>query len=350
MAVGSLFQLYSVPKNFLSMKIALRLLIGEFIVGILGFIVIGGYSFFDALYMVVLTISTVGFNEVSPLDEAGRIFTSVLIMSNIGIFAYSLAVFSYFIIEGEIFKNMYAKRIKKRVDDLEGHIILCGYGKYGKEITNNLMLHQTPFVVLENSPEKIDLIQQSEQDLLFIEGDATKDELLYEAGIERARGLITALGDDSDNLFIVFSARQLNPRLTIISRAIQERSQAKMIKAGANHVVMPENIGAFYMATLVNKPGAVEFFSFITNEYHSDIGFEELGYENLPMEYRGKPISSLNLRQQTGVNIIGYRDKFGKYIVNPGPETILEHGAKFIVLGSEDQLTKLLQICKMDKV
>jgi len=350
MALDKLFNLYSVPKNFLSMKIALRLLVGEFIVGIVGYMIIEDYGFFNALYMVVITISTVGFNEVSPLDEAGRIFTSILIMCNIGIFAYLLAVFSYFIIEGEIFKNMYANRIKKRIDDLEGHIILCGYGKYGKEITNNLMLHQTSFVVLENSPEKIDLIKQSEQDLLFLEGDATKDELLYEAGIERARGLITALGDDSDNLFVVFSARQLNARLTIISRAIQDRSQAKMIKAGANHVVMPENIGAFYMATLVNKPGAVEFFSFITNEYHSDIGFEELAYENLPMEYRGKPISALHLRQQTGANIIGYRDKFGKYIVNPSPDTILERGAKFIVLGSEDQLTKLLQICKMNKV
>lgn len=341
---------YRAPTSFLSMKIAIRLLVGEFVFGVVGYMIIEDYSFFNALYMVVITISTVGFTEVHPLDEAGQIFTSILIIANIGIFAYSLAVFSFFIIEGEIFKNMYVKRIKQRIDKLEDHVILCGFGKYGKEITNNLMLHQTPFVVIENSPDKIELIQQSEQDLLYLAGDATKDEVLFEAGIERARGLITALGDDSDNLFIIFSARQLNNKLTIISRAIQDRSQAKMIKAGANHVVMPENIGGFYMATLINKPGAVEFFSFITNEFNSDIGFEELAYDDLPEAYRGKPISALNLRQQTGANIIGYRDKFGKYIVNPGPDTILERGAKFIVLGSDHQLMKLDQLCKEAKL
>lgn len=340
---------YKVPSTFLNMKIAARLFIGEIILGTIGFMWIEDFDFFNALYMVVITVSTVGFTEVHPLSESGRIFTSIFILANVGIFAYTISVFSYFIVEGEIFKSMYLKRIKKRIDELEGHVILCGYGKYGKEITNNLMLHKTPFVIIENSEEKIQLIKEGEQDLLFIEGDATRDEILLEAGIERSKGLIAALNDDSDNLFIVLSARQLNQNLMIISRAIHDRTENKLIKAGANHVVMPENIGGFYMATLVNKPRAVEFFSFITNEYHSDIGFEELCYEDLPLADRGKPISALNLRAQSGVNIIGYRNKEGKYMVNPTPDIVLEQDTSFIVLGSEEQLARLQEICSQGR-
>eukprot|EP00903_Cladosiphon_okamuranus_P000624 g622.t1 len=159
----------------------------------------------------------------------------------------------------------------------------------------------------------LNIIQEMDKDILYLAGDATQDDTLVEAGIENARGLIAALGEDSENLFIVLSARQLNPKLTIVSRAIEERSQAKLIKAGANHVVMPENIGGFYMAMLMNKPGAVEFFSFITSEYHSDMGFEELHYHDLPDAYQGRPISDMALRSQTGANIIGYRNHRGRY-------------------------------------
>ncbi|MEZ4983441.1 MAG: NAD-binding protein [Saprospiraceae bacterium] len=172
---------------------------------------------------------------------------------------------------------------------------------------------------------------------------------MIEAGIQRAKGLITSLNEDSDNLFIVLSARQLNPKLKIISRCISQRTEAKLFKAGANHVVMPENIGAFYMATLFSKPSAVEFFSFMTREYHSDMGFEELAYEDLPPAYRGRPISDLALRSQTGANIIGYRNAKAEYTINPGPDIILEPGASFIVLGDGDQLAKLRSLCKFNQ-
>jgi voltage-gated potassium channel len=203
-------------------------------------------------------------------------------------------------------------------------------------------------VIIENDEEKISSIRQNEKDLLYLEGDATLDDVLLEAGIEQAKGLICSLSDDSDNLFIVLSARQLNRKLNIISRAVQERSQSKLIKAGADHVVMPENIGGFYMATLINKPSAVEFFSFITREYESDIGFEELHYEDLKEQYKGLPIREMHLRAQTGANIIGYRNKMGTYQVNPGPDTILNEGASFIVLGSKEQLAKLHELVEKE--
>lgn len=335
-----------VPVNFLSLRAALLLLLLEIILGVVGYIALEDYNFPDAFYMVVITISTVGFSEIEPLSEAGRIFTSGLIFVNIGVFAYLLATFSYYIIEGEIFKRMHLNQIEERINKMEGHVILCGFGKYGKEISSSLALHGTPYVIIENDPEKIEIIQQTDSDILYLEGDSTLDEILQKAGIEKARGLIAALGEDSDNLFLVLSARALNPNLTIVSRAILERSQAKLIKAGANHVVMPENIGGFYMAMLMNKPGAVEFFSFITSEYHSDMGFEELNYRDLPEMYQGRPISDLALRSQTGANIIGYRNEMRDYEVNPAPSVVLKPGEAFIVLGNEEQLKKLRILCK----
>ncbi len=348
-AKSNLLHFYRVPANFLSLRIAVLLVAGELLLGSMGYVLLEGYSWGDAFYMVVITISTVGFTEVEPLSEVGRFFTAGLIFVNIAVFAYLLAVLSYFIVEGEIFKRMHLNQITVRIQQLENHIILCGFGKYGKEIANNLNEHQTPYVIIENDPEKIQLIQEMDQDILYLEGDATQDDTLFEAGIANARGLIAALGEDSENLFIVLSSRQLNPKLTIVSRAIKERSQAKLIKAGANHVVMPENIGGFYMAMLMNKPGAVEFFSFITSEYHSDMGFEELHYHDLPESYQGRPIRDLHLRSQTGANIIGYRDHLGRYQVNPTPEISLQPGEAFIVLGSEEQLRLLREICKKAK-
>lgn len=337
------------PRKIVSLRVAFILLVSELVIATFGYMWLEDYTLTEAFYMTIITISTVGFTEVRVLSDSGRFFTSILILLNIGIFAYLLAVFSFYIIEGEIFKNLYVDRIKQRINKLQGHIILCGYGKYGKEIAQNLLHHQTPFVIVDMDPEVIENIQHNPNDLLFLSGDATQDEVLQAAGIDRAHGLISALRDDSDNLYIVLSARQLNPRLKIISRAMQDRSQSKLIKAGANHVVMPETIGGFYMATLINKPGAVEFFSFITNEYHSDIGFEELRYTDLPEAYRGHPISDLHLRRLTGANIIGYRNRDGKYTVNPDPRTILEPGASFIVLGSEEQLGKLREVCGLDR-
>lgn len=336
-----------VPANFLSMRFAIFMLVSEIVLSVAGFIIIEDYSFGDAFYMVVITISTVGFQEVAPLSNEGRILTSILIFVNIGVFAYLLSVFTYYIVEGEIFKIMHLNQTVERIRKLEGHVILCGFGKYGKEISANLALHDTTYVIVENDPEKVEIIQQTDSDILYLEGDATLDEVLQQAGIEKARGLIAALGEDSDNLFLVLSARVLNPDLTIVSRAILDRSQAKLIKAGADHVVMPENIGGFYMAMLMNKPGAVEFFSFITSEYHSDMGFEELHYRDLPAAYQGQPISAMGLRSQTGANIIGYRNHKGVYQVNPPPSVVMEPNEAFIVLGNEEQLKNLRKICNV---
>lgn len=238
---------------------------------------------------------------------------------------------------------MHKNLVKSRIDKLDRHIIICGYGKYGKEIAHHFFVHKVPFVVIDIDPEEIELIQQSSDDILYIFDDATHDEALIGAGIERAQGLISALPDDAENVFTVLTARQINSKINIISRAKDPKSQRKLLLAGANHVVMPEQIGGFYMATLISKPGAVEFFSFLTNEYQADIGFEEIKFEDLPLSLRGKPISDLSIRQKTGANIISFKNPEGHYEINPGPDVILIPESSFIIIGDHDQLESLNQ-------
>lgn len=325
----------------LSTKVAFWLLFGEFLIGMAGFMWLEGYNAREAFYMTVITIATVGFGEVQPLSPAGQVFTSVLIILNFGIFAYALSVFSYYVINGEIFKKMHQSHINNMIDKLKGHVIVCGYGRYGREVTLNFLHHRTPFVVVESDRQVVEEIQNSSDPILYIEDDATHDEALQRAGIARAKALIAALPDDSENLFIVLTARQLNPSLNIISRTSNARSQRKLLLAGANHVVMPEQIGGFYMATLVSKPGATEFFSYITRESESDIEFEELRYRDLPPACQNKPIHELHIRRETGANIIGYKQPNGGYIVNPSPDTVLVDNSSFIVLGTREQLERL---------
>lgn len=333
--------LHQVPSTFMNIKVAISLLLGELVFGVTGFMIIEGYSLGEAIYMAVITISTVGYTEVHPLSESGRLFAAVFIIINIGIFSYILAVFSYYVVQGEIFKNMHSNLINRQISELEDHIILCGYGKYGKEISSHFIKHQLPFVVIDIDPEEIEELQKGRQNILYMLDDATHDETLLKAGIKKAKSIISALPDDTENVFTVLTARQLNASIKIISRARDPKSQRKLLLAGANHVVMPEQIGGFYMATLVSQPGAVEFFSFITNEYKSDIGFEEIHYDDLPSACHGKTIRELHIRRETGANIIGYHAADGRYIVNPPPETRLVPNSSFIILGDKQQLNAL---------
>jgi voltage-gated potassium channel len=334
-------RLYSVPRNLLSNRLALLLIFGEFFVGTLGYMWMEGYNFREAFFMTTLTIATVGYGEVQPLSPAGQWFSSFLILLNIGIFAYALSVFSYYVINGEIFKKLHHRMINNKIEGLKDHVIICGFGRYGREVAMNFQHHRMSFVVVESAKAVIEEIQRSDDRILYIEEDATHDDALLRAGITRAKALITALPDDSENLFIVLTARQMNPSLNIISRATEARSQRKLQLAGANHVIMPEQIGGFYMATLVSKPGATEFFQFITNEAESDIEFEEIHYRSLPDSCRDKSIRELHLRRVTGANIIGFKHPDGKYVVNPEPDTVLIKDSSFILLGTRAQLEAL---------
>jgi voltage-gated potassium channel len=332
---------FTYTGSYLNFRFALILLAGALSFGVAGFVFLEGYSFREAFYMTIITISTVGYTEVRPLSPNGQIFVSILIIFYIGVFSYVVSAFTFYVIQGEFFKQIHLNFLAKRIKELKNHIIICGYGKYGKEIAAHFLAHHMPFVVIERDQEEVEAIQKGEARIVYIQDDATHDEALIKAGIEHARSLISALPDDTENVFTVLTARQLNPRINIISRARDPRSQRKLLRAGANHVVMPEQIGGFYMATLVAKPGAVEFFSFITNHYGSDIDFEEIHYEQLPGSCQGRTIRDLAIRKATGANIIGFKKANGEFIVNPGPDVIMEPGSSFILMGNSEHLQSM---------
>ena len=336
------FDAYRVPSSFLNIRVAVTLLLTEVLAGIIGFMYLENFSFEEAWYMTIITISTVGYTEVRPLTSSGEIFATFLILANIGIFAYLLSAFSYYVIQGEFFKKWHLKLVKKQINKLKDHIIICGYGRHGKEVVEHFMIHNMPFVIIEESPDKIQDIQKSEKKLLYIEGDATHDDILREAGLEQARALVTSLPNDADNLLITFSARQLNPKIDIISRASDAGAEPKLMRAGANHVVLPEQIGGYFMATLVSKPGAIEFLSFVTNEKNTvDIAFEEIRCDDLPPVCHNMSIGELNIDPSTGTHIIGFIRADGEFIVNPKPTEKVRVGSSLITLGTREQLDKL---------
>lgn len=292
--------------------------------------------------MTIITIATVGFEEVHQLDNAGMVFTSFLIIFSFGLFVYVVTSFTRFLVEG-VFRNYYKdNKVKKRVQRLSDHIIVCGFGRNGRQAIVELKDHRKKFVIIESGKEMVDRIRL-ETDYLYIEGDATQEEILEAAEIHKASALISALPNDADNLFVVLTARQMNPKLKIISRASEEKSDSKLKRAGADNVIMPDRIGGQRMAKLVIQPDVVEFLDYIVLQSSDDVNLEELSCETMASFFINKSIKELGVRNITGANIVGLK-KDGKYIFNPDPDVILSSDDQLFVLGDPEQLTKLKQL------
>jgi voltage-gated potassium channel len=324
-------------------QIALYLLFGIITVGILGFMFIAGYSLLDAFYMTVITLSTVGYGETRALEPSGRLFTAFLIIFNLGIFAYAISNITSFIVEGDFKLLLKDYRVYEQIKKLENHVIICGLGRHGHEVMTELKMQGLPFVVIEKEEEKIEELRK-EGDFLYVEGDGTHDEILEEAGIYKASALISTLGEDADNVFIVLSARQLNPKLRIISRAFNKKSEAKLYRAGADYVVLPERVGGFYMATMVQKPDVIEFMSLVSKMGSGQVMFEEFETSQLREEYQGKTIREMGIRGETGSNIIALHSREGNYIINPGPDTFVRVDMRLVVLGNRVQMENFRRV------
>ncbi len=303
--------------------------------------VIENYTFNEAFYMTVITVSTVGFSEVRQLSDGGRIFTSILIIISMTTYAYAISIVTSYIINGEFahyFKNY---KVNNKIMKLENHVIVCGYGRNGKEACLNLEKHGIGYVTVESNAGLISQLRM-EQRVLFVEGDSTDEKTLTEAGIERARALITTLPKDADNLFVVLTARDMNSKLQIISRASEDASVNKLIRAGADNVIMPDKIGGSHMASLITKPDVLEFLDYLTMQSGETVILEEILVNKLSSEFHNKSIKDLEIKHRTGANIIGYRNPSGQFIINPSPETILAMDSKLFVLGTQEQVAKLL--------
>lgn len=324
--------------------IALVLMSTVLIAGVLGYRYISNYEWLDALYMTVITVTTVGFMEVRPLDAESKVFTVLLITSSVFIFAYAISVVTEYILSKNSLQLLKKKKVKNKIKSLNNHVIVCGYGRNGMQAAERLKAYKMPFVVIE-SDEKI--IEKHEDDALFINGDANEDDVLMEAGVEHAKYLIVTLPDDAANLFVVLSARQLNNNLFIISRASQVTSQKKLTLAGANSVIMPDKIGGDHMASLVVNPDLITFMDKLSTE-GEDTNLEEVPIEDFADQMDCTSLRDLDLRRRTGCTIIGYIDPNGNYIINPEADLKMEPKSKVIVLGRPEQIRKLNEMFHID--
>lgn len=318
---------------------AVFLLILLLVIGVVGFKIMSDYSWVDALYMTVITITTVGFGEVQPLDDNAKIFTIFLILTSVIILGYAIKVITEYILSKNDLEELKQKEMQKKIDSFKNHIIICGYGRNGKQAASKLNTYNKPFVVIEKDKEIIDRYQ--DENLSFVHGNANEDETLFEAGVDRASTLISALPNDADNLFVVLSARQINKNMRIISRASQETSYQKLKLAGANNVILPDMIGGDHMASLVVIPDLVEFIDNLGIVGERNINIEEVLVDKLYDTSEVKTIRDLDLRRKTGCTVIGFKDGKGEYLVNPEADTRLIADSKIIVLGRPEQIEKL---------
>jgi voltage-gated potassium channel len=302
----------------------------------MGYVFLEDYSVMDALYMTVITISTVGYAEVKPLDVPGRIFTTFLIIANITTFTYFLAQLSSYFLDGEFIKQYKFHKMKDAINELHNHVIICGFGRNGREAAAILKMSNKDFVVIEKGGG--DTTRSDAK--YYFHADATRDDVLIEAGIHRASSLIAALPDDADNLFVVLTARDLNPSLQIISRASRDTSVKKLKSAGASNVIMPDKIGGAHMASLVLNPDVNEFIDLLSTQTGEDFSIEEINV--------GKSItlSDLDAWKKCGATVLGVKKVNAEYIMNPLQDYLLANGEKVIAMGKATQLSGLRELVR----
>lgn len=325
--------------------VALFLVLIVLLFGVLGYRFISDYSWIDALYMTIITVTTVGFSEVRPMGPEGKIFTVLLILTSVFTVGFAISVVTEYILSRNSLQILKKKRVKKTIDNLSDHVVVCGFGRNGMQASERLKAYDRSFVIVEKDKEVID---KHEDEVLFVEGDANDDEVLLKAGVERAQFLITALPDDAANLFVVLSARQLNKQLFIISRASQVNSQKKLLLAGANKVIMPDKIGGDHMASLVVMPDLITFMDKLSMEGEHTTNLEEVAIEDFADQVECNSLRDLDLRRKTGCTIIGYIAPDGEYIINPEADLKLQPNSKVIVLGRPEQIKKLNEMFHID--
>lgn len=331
------------PRSLQRLIFATALFIISMSLGAVGYIIIEGFAPLDAIYMAVITFATVGYNEVNTLSSDGKIFTIIFIMVNLGIFAYTVSVLSSFFFEGElrrVYKNIITSRDVKK---LKNHVIVCGFGRNGIKVCEELRNDNIEFIVIESNSEIISLFPE-DKNYFFINGNATLDEVLMEAGIKEASTIICSLPLDADNVFITLTARELNKKMKIISKANEPTSEKKLYRAGATYVVMPDRLGGIHMANLITKPYVIEFLELLNGVGDSKLVLEEVSHDKLKQEYQNKSLRELDVRNKTGATIIAFKDEVEGFIFNPHSEKAVQKGDVLIVLGNTKNIVQFKQV------
>lgn len=297
--------------------------------------VIERWNFIDSLFMVVITVTTVGYEEVHPLSEVGRVFTMTVIVGGVGTMLYTLGIFGELLVDGQLARYARMRRMERRITDLKEHFIVCGYGRMGTRVAQEFRQLDTPFVVVESNTTSLERLRSD--DTLYVEGDATSDESLLKAGILRAKGLVTAVDSDERNVFITLTARALNPALFIVARSSFQDSAEKLRRAGANQVVSPYLMGAHRMAALAVRPVAVDVLDSVLNGENIDLVVEEM---LVPSASRllGRSLAESGMRE-AGANILAIRKRSGQLRINPPDSQVLETDDLLVAIGTRAQMS-----------
>lgn len=320
------------------LRISLLILLFVMIAGVIGYIVIERWSFMDSLYMTVITIFTVGFGEVRSLSTTGRFFTISIIIVGVGVVLYTFATALEFMVEGHLTGLMGRRKMDKKITALNKHYILCGYGRVGQQVAREFRAAKATFIIIENNPEKVLICK--ENGFLYVEGDASSDDVLEQAGIRKARGLVAAVDTDAGNVFVTLTARVLNPAMLIVARANSEESEEKLLKAGATRVISPTAIGGRRMANLLLKPLVCDYLDVVSHGGNLEFQLEEIIIDP-DSALANRSIRKTQLRKKVGVLILAVQNKTGQLDTNPTPETILNPGDRIVVIGTKSQLDSL---------
>lgn len=324
------------PVRHLKISLFVMLMLVSF--GTSGFMAIEKWRFLDALYMTVITLGTVGFKEIHDLSDSGKIFTMLLIVFGVSVLGYIVGSLAQIMFEGQIQRIVGRKRVEKLIDELKDHYIICGFGRIGSLICKEFKANALPFVIVEKSIETLEKLD--EEGYLHMRGDATLDESLLKAGIKRAKGLISVVTSDTENVYITLTARGLNPDLYIMARSGEEGSDLKLKRAGANKVVSPYIIGGSRMAQSILRPNVVDFIEIATGSEHMDLQMEEITIPD-HSAFAGETLVSSGIRKEIGVIIVGIKKSHGKMVFNPHSESKIEGGDTLIVLGEPQSIAKL---------
>jgi voltage-gated potassium channel len=320
------------------LKISMVVLFLLVTMGTVGYMSIEGWRLIDALYMTVITLGTVGFKEVHDLSDSGKLFTMTLIIFGVSVLGYIVGSLAQIMFEGQIQRIMGRKKVEKMIEALSDHYIICGFGRIGSLICKEFKANELPFVIVEKDNETAEKLD--EEGYLHLKGDATMDETLLKAGIKRAKGLISVVTSDTENVYITLTARGLNPDLYILARSGEEGSDIKLKRAGANKVVSPYIIGGSRMAQSILRPNVVDFIEIATGSEHMDLQMEEI---TIPPHsaFAGETLVSSGFRKEIGVIIVGIKKSHGKMVFNPHSQAKIEGGDTLIVLGEPVSIAKL---------
>ena len=332
-------------RNPISQKVyvASMCLVVVYLAGVIGYMILEDWSFPDALYMTVITVSSVGFGEVHSLDPPGRIFTMFLIMGGMGAILYGFSNLTALIVEGELQSLLRSARMDKKIDKMKSHYILCGLGRTGSRVLSELVVSGRDVVAVDQNREHLERIREEHPSVLLLEGDATKDEVLTKAGIKRAAGLIAALTDDKDNLYVVLSARGLNEYLRIVSKAVDDHSREKLFRAGAHGVVCPNAIGGLRMASEMIRPTVVNFLDVMLREKDATLRVEEVSIGK-DSSLVGQTLQDSRIAQKTGLLVVALKLSDGSFRFNPPATEPLRTGETVIVIGDVKQVAALREM------